>query len=156
MIQLEFLNEKNEEFLKKIQRDDIPLCFANDISNTIDISKYGENNNLKGHCYAIKYGEDYVGIILIGQALEDEADPSCLKGNVYFRVLGFVIDKRYRNKGIGSNALRMAIQNIYCEYGEAPMVLECHKDNGAAIKFYKNAGFRNTKILHAEDYYFIK
>lgn len=59
--------------------------------------------------------------------MEDEADPYELKGNVYFRVLGFVSDKRYRNMGIGLNTLRMAIQNIYSEYGEAHIVFECHR-----------------------------
>lgn len=156
MVQLEFLNEENEKLLYKIQRDDVPQHFAEDISYTIALSKYGKENNLKGYCYAIKYKEDYVGIILIGEAIEDEADPVELKGRLFFRIIGFVIDKRYRNLGFGSEVLNEALSGIYSEYGKVPVVLECHKDNKKALEFYSKAGFKNTDILHNQDYYFIK
>lgn len=156
MVKLELLNENNENHLLKIQRDDVPTYFAEDISYTIQASKYGNENNLKGHCYAIKYKEVYVGIILIGEAIEDEADPSELKGKGYFRIIGFVIDKQYRRLGIGSEVIEKATQNIYYEYGKVPILLECHKENITAINFYRKLGFRNTYILHNQDYYLIK
>lgn len=129
--------------------------FAEQIEDTIEIANYGTDHNLNGHCYAITYEEHYVGIILIGQAIEDEADPAELKGNPYFRVIGFVIDQRYRSLGIGSRALRMALENIYHDYGDVPILLECHKDNKSAMAFYEKAGFKHTNCLHHEDYYFI-
>ena len=156
MIKLELLNRYNENKVKEIQRDDIPLCFAEDISYTIELSKYGEENNLRGHCYTIKYADKYVGIVLIGEAIEDGSDPIELKGTDYFRVIGFIIDKEYRGQGIGSKAFELALNEIYYEYGHVPILLECHKDNERAIRFYKKMGFRNTNILNNEDYYFIK
>lgn len=87
MVQLELLSKENEKELYKIQRDDVPIHFTEDISYTIKLSKYGEKNNLKGHCYAIKYNEQYVGIISIGEAIEDVADPVELKGNLYFHCI---------------------------------------------------------------------
>ena len=156
MIELELLNSYNENRVKEIQRDDIPMSFVEDISSTIELSKYGEENNLRGHCYTIKYADKYIGIILIGEAIEDEADPIELRGTDYFRIIGFIIDKRYRGQGIGSKALELALNDIYCEYGTVPILLECHKDNEMAIKFYTKMGFKNTNILNNQDYFFIK
>lgn len=156
MVKLELLDQFNEIEVKKIQRDDIPVCFVEDVSYTIELSRYGEKNNLRGHCYAIKYAEKYIGIVLIGEAIEGEEDPIELKGRVFFRIIGFVIDKGYRGQGIGSKALELALNEIYQEYGAVPILLECHKDNKGAIKFYTKMGFRNTNILNNQDYFFIK
>lgn len=156
MIELELLNKDNENMVREIQRDDIPICFVEDISHTIELSKYGEKNNLRGHCYAIKYEEKYIGIVLIGEAIEGEEDPDELKGTGFFRVIGYVIDKEYRGRGIGSKALELALNEIYREYGSVPILLECHKDNERAIKFYIKMGFRNTNILNNQDYFLIK
>lgn len=156
MIKLELLNQNNESKVRKIRREDIPIWFVEDVSDTIELSKWGEENNLRGHCYAIKYKDKYIGIVLIGEAIEDDADPIDLKGTGYFRLLGFVIDKEYRGQGVGSKALEKALNEIYREYGAVPILLECHKDNERAIKFYTKMGFRNTNILNNQDYFLIK
>lgn len=156
MVQLQELNDSNKKFLKEIQRDDIPKNFVEDVEDTIELSEYGESNNLKGHCYAILYNNIFVGIILIGEAIECSADPEAVKGSLFFRIMGFVIDQNFRGMGIGSEALEKAIHSIYSEFGPAPVVLECHKDNGEALKFYTRNGFRNTFILNNQDYYLIR
>lgn len=69
MIKPELLNHNNENKVRKIRREDIPVCFAEDVSDTIELSKWGEENNLRGHCYAIKYRDKYIGIVLIGEAV---------------------------------------------------------------------------------------
>ena len=156
LLTLELLNPENEVQVKKIQRDDVPGRFAEDISYTVELAKYGDENHLRGHCYCIKYREKYIGILLIGEAIEDEADPAELKGKGYFRIIGFVLDRDYRGKGLGSTALELALEEIYREYGKVPILLECHKDNTRAANFYTKMGFRNTNILNNEDYFFIK
>lgn len=40
MVQLELLNQDNEIKMKNIKRDDIPVCFAEDVSYTIKLSKW--------------------------------------------------------------------------------------------------------------------
>ncbi|WP_312370815.1 GNAT family N-acetyltransferase [Lachnoclostridium sp.] len=81
-----------------------------------------------------------------------------MKGKAYFRILGFVIDNRYRNKGIGSEALKMAIQYIYHEYGKVAFLLECNKENLTAVRFYEKLGFKNTYIINkqSKDYFMMK
>lgn len=156
MLKLEPLNDKNRKSVLAIERDDIPEDFVESTAYTINLSNYGNQLGLKGFCYAIKWDSNYVGLLLIGEAIPDDADPDELKGQSYFRVIGFVIDKRYRCMGIGKQALLLSIENVYNKYGRVPVLLQCHRDNSAALQFYEKAGFYNTNILYDDDWYMLK
>ena len=65
MIKLELLNQNNESKVRKIRREDIPIWFVEDVSATIELSKWGEENNLRGHCYAIKYRDKYIANMVL-------------------------------------------------------------------------------------------
>ena len=158
MVQLEVLDRYNRTQLINLDRKDIPLEYVADVENTISLADYGAKFGLGGKCFAIKYGGKYVGIILIGEAVKNEADPVELKGEKYFRVLGFLIDNKYQGIGIGSLALKKATDEIYRDYGKIPLLLECHKDNERAIKFYEENGFVNTGKLNKKgtDWFMIK
>ena len=157
-IQIEPISEDNEKYLLQIQRDDIPTQFVDEVSFTIDSTKYGAEHGYRGCCYAVKYDDNYVGILLIGEAIEEDADPDEVKGKVFFRILGFVIDSRYQGKGIGSVALNLAIEDIYREYGKVILVLECNQENQGAIRFYEKNGFENTGVINENDgdYYLMR
>ena len=148
MVQLEVLDRYNRTQLIKLDRKDIPLEYVADVEHTISLADYGTKFGLGGRCFVIKYGGKYVGIILIGEAVKNEADPVELKGKKYFRVLGFLIDNKYQGIGIGTIALQKAIKEIYRDYGKIPLLLECHKDNERAIRFYEQNGFVNTGKLN--------
>ena len=158
MVQLELLDRYNRTQLINLDRKDIPLEYVADVENTISLADYGAKFGLGGRCFAIKYGGKYVGIILIGEAVKNEADPVELKGEKYFRVLGFLIDNKYQGIGIGSLALKKATDEIYRDYGKIPLLLECHKDNERAIKFYEQNGFVNTGKLNEKgtDWFMVK
>lgn len=156
MVLLELLCKDNEDKVLAIDRDDIPEYFAESMAYTIQLSHYGTQHEMKGFCFAIKYFENYVGLILIGEAIKDKADPDEVKDRPYFRVIGFVIDRCYRNRGIGSQAFLLALEKIYHEYGTVPILLECHRKNQTAIIFYEKMGFTNTNKLHKDDYYMVK
>lgn len=156
MVQLEILSKENEQKVLAIERDDIPECFAESMAYTIQLSHYGTQYGMKGFCFAIKYLEDYVGILLIGEAIQDDADPDEVKNKSYFRVIGFVIDRRYRGRGIGRQAFSLALEKIYHEYGNTPILLECHRKNQSAMRFYEKMGFKNTNKLHNNDYYMVR
>lgn len=155
-VTLEMLDNYNRHFLLKIKRNDIPFYFVEDINETIKQADYGYEHHLRGHCYAIKCDQSYAGIMLIGEGIEWDCDPDEIKGTFFYRILGFVLDKDFRGAGIGSIALEQAIKNIYAEYGPAPVVIECHKDNIWAMKFYLKHNFKNTYVRENEDYYFIR
>ena len=150
LTQLELLDSYNRKEIVKIDRSDIPVEFAAKAEDTIAMADYGKNIGLPGKCFAIKYNKNYVGILLIGKAVEDAADPVELKGSYYFRVLGFFIQSKYQGLGIGTTALQKAIDEIYSEYGPITLLLECHKDNEKALAFYEKNGFVNTGIMDAK------
>lgn len=143
-VALEILSDQNRQSVLAIDRSDIPLDYVEDIAETIQQSEYGDRHHLRGHCYAIKAGDACAGLMLIGERIEWDCDPEEIKGTFFYRILGFVMDKRFRGTGIGSAAMEQAISNIYAEYGPAPVVIECHRENTRAIEFYLKHGFRNT------------
>mgnify|MGYP002508501667 CR=1 FL=1 len=49
--------------------------------------------------------------------MEWETDPAEMKGTPFYRLMGFVIDRRYRNGGIGSYVLEKVIRECYQEFG---------------------------------------
>ncbi len=148
MVQLEVLDRYNRTRLVNIDRKDIPVEYVADVKNTISLADYGTRFGLGGRCFAIKYGDKYVGIILIGQAVKNTAVPVELKDRNCFRVMGFLIDNKYQGMGIGSIALKKAIEEVYREYGRVPLLLECNKNNEKAIRFYEQNGFVNTGRLN--------
>ena len=150
LTQLELLDSYNRKEIVKIDRSDIPAEFAAKAEDTIAMADYGKKIGLPGKCFAIKYNKNYVGIILIGKAVENAADPIELKGSYYFRVLGFFIQSKYQGLGIGTTALQKAIDEIYSEYGPVTLLLECHKDNEKALAFYEKNGFVNTGRMNAK------
>ena len=67
-----------------------------------------------------------------------------------------MIDKRYRNIGIGGYVLEKVIEIIYGEYGVRPIALGVHKDNIGAERFYLSHGFRKTDAMEGNDYYYLR
>lgn len=156
MVRVEPLNEHNESFLRKIDRSDISESFVEPIDSTIELARWGAENGLKGCCYAILDDDKYVGLLLIGEAIEGDIDPPEVKGKPFYRVIGFVLDRNSRGKGIGSQALLLAISDVYKTYGEYPVLLECNKNNLRAMAFYERAGFVSLGYGHDDDIWMIK
>ncbi len=122
----------------------------------MELTEYGLDHNCKGHTYAIKQDDEYIGLILLGEAFAWDTDPEEMKGVPFYRLMGFVIDKCYRNRGICGYALEKAIDMIYAEFGARPIALGVHKDNIGAERFYLNHGFRKTDAMEGNDYYYLR
>ncbi len=155
-ITLELLSEQNIDAVRAIHRQDVSVAFVDSADTIMEITQYGLDHHCIGHTYAIRYGAVYIGLILLGEALEWETDPEEMKGVPFYRLMGFVLDERYRNGGIGGYVLEMVIANIYQEFGIRPIALGCHKDNHKAEKFYLDHGFKKTNLMEGEDYYFLR
>ncbi|MBQ7390651.1 MAG: GNAT family N-acetyltransferase [Clostridia bacterium] len=155
-ITFELLTELNIEFVRRIQRDDISEAFVDTADTIMELTQYGIDHNCKGHTYAIKRADEYIGLILLGEAFEWDTDPEEMKGVPFYRLMGFVIDKRYRSGGIGGYVLEKVIEKIYDEYGVRPIALGVHKDNIGAERFYINHGFRKTSVMEGNDYYYLR
>lgn len=90
-------------------------------------------------CNARVYGISNDGHI-IGVALVKDMDeePSC------YDLQQFMIDRRFQNKGYGTEALRLILSVLSKEgkYGQTEVCV--NKDNAAALWMYKKAGFEDT------------
>lgn len=156
MISLELLTEANIDAVRAIHREDIPLSWVDDADTLWELTQYGLEHNCIGHTYAVRYGNAYIGVILLGEAILWETDPEEMKNEPFYRLMGFIIDSRYRNRGIGSRVLQMVIESVYKEYGERPIALGVHKDNRGAADFYERRGFKRTDAMEGNDVYYIR
>ena len=95
-------------------------------------------------------------MILLGEAIPWETDPEEMKKEPFYRLMGFVIDNRYRSQGIGSKVLQMVIEAIYGEYGARPIALGVHKDNRGASRFYEKHSFKPTNTMEGNDIYYLR
>lgn len=156
IIALEPLSDANIEGVRRIQRDDVSEAFVDTADTIIKLNQYGIDHYCKGHTYAIRRADEYIGVILIGEALAWESDPEEMKGVPFYRLMGFVIDKRYRSIGVGGYALEKAIEMVYHEFGVRPIALGVHRDNIGAERFYINHGFRKNAAMDGNDYYYLR
>lgn len=155
-IDFEELTRDNYAEACYVNREDIPNDFVSDIDEIREITEYGIAHNCMGHTYIIKLDGVCSGYILLGEALRWETDPPQMQELPFYRLMGFVIDKNYRSKGIGGEVLEKVISQVYKEFGIRPIALGCHKDNHRAEEFYKRHGFVKTEYLEGKDYYFLR
>lgn len=153
---LEELTHDNCKWADLIQRDDVSEAFVDSASTIMAITDYGVMHHCKGHSFLAKYGEHYIGIILLGEALHWETDPPEMQEQPFYRLMGFVIDKRYRGMGLGKRMLTETIRRVYSDFGYRPIALGCHRDNGKAADFYKRHGFVETKYSEGNDIYYLR
>ena len=155
-IRLEPLTDGNISEVRAIQRDDVSEDFVDAADAIMELTRYGEEHNCLGHTYVIRYKEICVGVILLGEAIPWETDPEEMKQTPFYRLMGFVIDNRYRSLGIGGYVLEKVIDDCCIEFGVRPIALGCHKDNHMAADFYTRHGFRKTDVMEGNDYYYLR
>ena len=155
--ELEELTRENCELVRaSIDREDIPLCFVHPVETIMNVTDYGVEHGLAGHTFAVKANGEYVGTILLGETIPWNTDPPQMREEPFYRIMGFVLDKRYRGLGIGGQVLERAIEAVYRDYGPRPIALGCHRRNVSAAAFYRRHGFIKTNYLETEDYYYLR
>ena len=155
-ISLELLDEKNYPLVRRIRRDDISEAYVDTVETIMELTRYGWEHNCKGHTFAVKYGDHYIGVILLGEAISWETDPQEMKKTPFYRLMGFVLDRRCRSMGIGGTVLEMVIEEVYRDFGIRPIALGVHRDNHRAAAFYRNHGFRATGAMDGNDRYYLR
>ena len=88
LISLELLSDSNIEGVRAIQRDDISEAFVDTTDTIMELTQYGLDHNCKGHTYAIKRENEYIGLILLGEAFGWDTDPEEMKGVPFYRLMG--------------------------------------------------------------------
>ena len=155
-ITFEELTHGNFPYAQKIKRDDIPEIWVDNAETIMEITDYGVAHNCLGHTYLVKLGQTYIGLLLLGEAIPWDTDPAEMGKEPFYRLMGFVIDRDFRGKGLGGIILEKAIEQIYRDFGRRSIALGCHKDNVGAARFYERHGFRRTGVFEGTDEYFLR
>ncbi len=153
---LEYVTDQNSDLLRAIQRDDVSEDFVDTVDTLLDITRYGTAHGCIGHTYAIRYDDQCIGMALLGEALPWETDPVEMSREPFYRLMGFLIDQRYRGRGIGSYVLEEIIRQCYREFGVRPIALGVHRDNHGAERFYLRHGFCKTTVMEGNDFYYLR
>ena len=154
--QLEELTHDNLPLVRMFDRSDVPEAYVGSADEIMEVTDYGVEHHCIGHAFAVKADGKYIGLLLLGEALEWDTDPPEMRATPFYRLMGFAIDRNYRNMGIGGRVLEKAIEIVYRDFGIRPIALGCHKDNRSAERFYLRHGFRKTEYREGEDFYFIR
>ncbi|MDD4296453.1 MAG: GNAT family N-acetyltransferase [Ruminiclostridium sp.] len=155
-IQLELLTEENIDKVRAICRDDISEEWVDSVDTLMDYTNYGIEHGCIGHAYAIRYEDDYIGVILLGEAIPWETDPIEMQNAPFYRLMGFVLDNHYRGYGLGGAVLEMVITQVYEEFGVRPIACGVHRDNLRAAKFYERHGFLKNNAIEGNDIYYLR
>lgn len=155
-ISLEPLTGANLDEARGIQRDDVGEEFVDSIDTLWELTEYGNEHGCIGRAFVIRHRGTCAGALLLGEAIPWETDPPEMEGTPFYRLMGFVVDRRSRGMGLGSAALEMAVREVYREFGPRPIALGVHKDNLGAERFYLRHGFHKTPYMEGNDYYFLR
>ena len=149
------LTHDNFRDARAINRDDIPEAWVDTADTLMEVTDYGAEHHLIGHTFIAYTGRKPVGLIMIGEAIPWDTDPDEMKGKPFYRVMGFVVDRDCRNKGIGGEILEKAVARVYDEFGKRSLALGVHKDNTRVGTFYEHHGFR-TGVFEGHDEYYLR
>ncbi len=149
-ITLQQLTHDNFPDALAIDRDDIPEAWVDSAASLMEVTDYGAAHRLIGHTYIAYADGTPVGLIMIGEALAWDTDPDEMKGRPFYRVMGFVVDRRHRGRGLGGEILEQAIAQVCGEFGARSLALGVHRDNARAGGFYERHGFRRTGVCEGE------
>lgn len=84
---------------------------------------------------AISHEEQIIGVALVRDMDEE---PAC------YDLQQFMIDRRFQNKGYGTEALRLILSQL-CHEGRYDNVEVCvNRENRQALRVYEKAGFTDT------------
>ncbi len=155
-IRLEQLTHDNYSDALMIDRDDIPAEWVDTAPYLMELTDYGAEHHLIGHTFLARIDGRPVGLIMIGEALAWDTDPVEMKGKPFYRVMGFAVDRAYRDRGIGGEILEKAIAQVYCELGRRSIALGVHRDNIRAGRFYERHGFKRTGVYEGNDEYYLR
>ena len=111
-IEFEELTHSNFKYACEIERKDIPETFVDTAHTLMEITDYGIEHHCIGHTLLARIDGKYIGLLLLGEAIPWETDPEEMRKEPFYRLMGFVIDKRYRCKGLGGEILEKAMEDI--------------------------------------------
>ena len=117
-ITLEPLTEDNLAEARAIDRADVPEDFVDTVDELMELTRYGLEHGCAGRTFVARCGGNCAGVILLGEAIPWDTDPEEMRGRSFYRLMGFVIDRRLRGQGVGAYVLDEAVGG--CMRNSAP------------------------------------
>lgn len=155
-ITLEPLTEANLAEAQAIDRSDVPEDFVDTVDELMELTRYGLEHGCAGRTFLARREGVCAGVILLGEAIPWDTDPEEMRERPFYRLMGFVIDRRLRGRGVGTCVLDEAVRRVYAEFGPRPIALGCHRDNRDGARFWLRQGFRPTAAMEGADLYYIR
>lgn len=150
------MTHSNYPLACRIDRSDVSEDFVDTAETLMELTDYAVRHRCLGHTFLIQSGSVPIGLLLLGEAIPWETDPEPMHHAPFYRLMGFVLDKAYRNQGLGSKILEEAISRVYADFGRRSIALGCHRENIMAAHFYERHGFVRTGVFEGEDEYFLR
>lgn len=155
-ITLEPLTEKNLDEARAIDRSDVPEDFVDTVDELMELTRYGLEHGCAGRTFLIRCGGVCAGVLLLGEAIPWETDPEEMGAQPFYRLMGFVLGREYRGRGVGARALEDAVRQVYRAFGPRPIALGCHRDNAGGERFWLRQGFCKTQAMEGDDFYYLR
>ncbi|WP_234124652.1 GNAT family N-acetyltransferase [Clostridium hydrogenum] len=159
MVELRKVTFGNYNKVLQLKPEEYQKEYVEDISTTLALAYAGINEKCPGELCIIYYENEPVGVILVGRSEIGEQEPKVLKKYKFvYRFIGFFIDYKYQNKGIGKKAFKLALDKVkaYPDGEYLPIALEVKVENANAIKLYESFGFHDSGIRYGDDCAFIR
>lgn len=153
---LEPLTEENLPLARAVDRSDVSEDYVDTVETLWELTRWGKEHRCLGYTLLAMLEGRCIGIILLGEAIPWETDPPEMAERPFYRLMGFVLDREYRGKGLGGKILDMAVERVFQDFGPRPIALGVHKDNAGAARFYQRRGFVKTLYMEGNDFYYLK
>lgn len=95
------------------------------------------------HPYAIYNDDEIIGYVLMNT------------GDEHYEIINFLIDKRFQNKGFGTQAAKLCVDYLVKEYSATKISLPIHPENKLAQKLWEGLGFKKSNAIE-DGYVFMR
>ena len=146
-ITLEQLTHENYDQAAAIDRDDIPEEWVDSAASLMEVTDYGAEHHLIGHTFLARADGKPAGLIMIGEALAWDTDPEEMKGKPFYRVMGFVVDREYRGRGIGEALVRDCLGAAKALGFRILQFNAVVESNARARRLYEKLGFHQLGVI---------
>ena len=134
MVKLEKVCDENLSYYSEYEK-----AYDNDLKN-YQSRIYPSSDAQYLHWFHLKVGDKFIGAIWLEKAYTED-----------FSVLGlFIADENYRNKGIGTEAIKKIIQNLPSVHTNK-ILLRVRQENKRAIRCYSKSGFEEYRKYTKND-----
>lgn len=153
MIYFKPLSFTNYQEVLNLSVQDSQKAFVECPAETIALAYAGLMEGHNGKLLVIYHDKTPIGLVLTGKSPIAPQEPAELQNYPQaYRIMGFLIDQRYQNQGLGKAAFSQLMTSIHREnLQQLPITLEVKEKNTPAQMLYQALGFVDTHVKYDDD-----